>query len=94
MLNKYTTIKLKFRNQQGKIVEGFVIVRDGSAMISIQQPAIIKQLYEAEKKCGRDVFYEGSRNIMVEHYKGKTKDEIVAKLTKEIKKMGGVSKIK
>jgi hypothetical protein len=94
MLEKqYTTIKLKLRSPQGKIVDGIVIVRDGQAVVNLSDVQLTKQLCEAERKAGADVFYNSSRNLFIREYPKMKKDEIVDKLVKEMKKIGAVSRV-
>ena len=94
MLDKeYKTIKLKLRSPQGKIIDGIVIVRDGQAMVNLSDVQLTKQLCEAERKAGAEVFYNASRNLFIREYPKMSRDAIVDKLVKEMKKVGAVSRV-
>jgi len=86
---KFTTLQLKLRSPTGKLVDGAVIVRDGFALATFNDPFLAKQLYDESSAEGKEVSFNEKNNAFIQKYEGLKKSEIILLLKKELKKAGG-----
>jgi len=73
-----------------KLTQGdcMIKIKDNIATCIFSKEGIAKQLYEVEKKAGnKNVAY--IKGVYVEKYPNLTKEQILAKITKEIEAQGG-----
>ena len=86
---RQTTLKIKLRDPNGKIVDGIVMIGDGKAISKFSDPKLAKKLYKVEKKGGKEVSYNKSMDALIEYFRGMTMEQITMKIGKEIKNAGG-----
>jgi len=67
---------------------GIVIIRDGIALLKMNDWKITKQLADAEKKMGKNVAWNEQQKAMVELFPGKNAAEIENIITAELRRQG------
>lgn len=87
------TMTIKLRNKRGKIVNGQVVIDDGIAIANFDDPNLAYDLYKTDRKMGLSSWYKQETKSYIQKFKGKTKEEIVEILKKELKGAGGDAKL-
>jgi hypothetical protein len=72
--------------QTGK--SGLVMIRDGIAILKMNDAKVTRRLCDAEKKLGKNVAWDEKLRAMVEAFPGKTALEIDNILTAELRRHG------
>lgn len=85
----YIVFSIKLKNPQGREVEGQVVIKDGYAISTFNDPKLAKELYKLEKNVGTDCFYSEKHNAYLQRYKKMNKEVIQRMITHELEKMGG-----
>lgn len=89
---EYGIIALKLRSPHGKLVDGRVVVKDGSAISTFSDKKLAQQLAVAEENVGYDIIYDKKLNAMIQRFPGMKAREIAMIIECEIRKAGGTTK--
>ena len=85
----YTTILVKLRSPLGSAINGQIIVRDGFALSTFSDPTLARKLYEKDLQDGLMVSFNETHNAYIQKFEGMSKQQIINKISKELKKGGG-----
>jgi len=84
-MSNYLTLSIKMKSPEGKQITGIVYITNEYAIATFSDKNLAKKLYEIESKKGLDVRYNEKNNAFVQNYKGKTKEEILEIIKRELK---------